>query len=63
VKSNRQYIACQSPLQNTSEDFWDMIIQYKITKIVMLNQFEDNNYLQSVRILKYLWNIILFIIE
>ncbi|CAF4878302.1 unnamed protein product [Rotaria sp. Silwood1] len=43
VNSLKQYIACQSPLKNTCEDFWDMIIQYKITKIVMLNQFDQEN--------------------
>ncbi|CAF5018366.1 unnamed protein product, partial [Rotaria sp. Silwood1] len=29
----RKYIACQGPLENTCEDFWDMIIQYKAPKI------------------------------
>ncbi|CAF2795840.1 unnamed protein product [Rotaria sp. Silwood2] len=41
VNSLKQYIACQSPLMNTCEDFWDMIIQYRIPKIVMLNQFDQ----------------------
>ncbi|CAF5046882.1 unnamed protein product, partial [Rotaria socialis] len=39
----KQYIACQSPLKTTCEDFWDMVIQYGITKIVMLNHFEQFN--------------------
>ncbi|CAF3201118.1 unnamed protein product [Rotaria sp. Silwood2] len=43
VNSLKQYIACQSPLKNTCGDFWDMIIQYRITKIVMLNQFDQTN--------------------
>ncbi|CAF5003663.1 unnamed protein product, partial [Rotaria socialis] len=40
----KQYIACQSPLKTTCEDFWDMVIQYGITKIVMLNHFEQFNH-------------------
>jgi len=44
VNSSKQYIACQNPLKDTCEDFWDMIIQYKITKIVMLNKFEEDKY-------------------
>ncbi|CAM2716895.1 unnamed protein product [Rotaria socialis] len=43
VNSIKQYIACQSPLKTTCEDFWDMVIQYGITKIVMLNHFEQFN--------------------
>jgi protein tyrosine phosphatase len=43
VNSNKDYIACQSPLRSTCEDFWDMIIQYRITKIVMLNKFQQEN--------------------
>jgi len=49
VNSNKQYIACQSPLKDTCEDFWDMIIQYKIEKIVMLGNFQDNNHSELVR--------------
>ncbi|CAF1568769.1 unnamed protein product [Rotaria magnacalcarata] len=43
VNSIKQYIACQSPLKTTCEDFWDMVIQYGVTKIVMLNHFEPSN--------------------
>ncbi|CAF5009463.1 unnamed protein product, partial [Rotaria sp. Silwood1] len=41
--SNKQYIACQGPLENTCEDFWDMIIQYDVKKIVMLTRTEERN--------------------
>ncbi|CAF1058430.1 unnamed protein product [Rotaria sordida] len=43
ANSLKQYIACQSPLKSTCEDFWDMIIQYSIKKIVMLNELEREN--------------------
>ncbi|CAF1179618.1 unnamed protein product, partial [Didymodactylos carnosus] len=36
-----KYIATQAPLSNTIEEFWWMILQYKVTKIVMLTKFEE----------------------
>jgi len=41
--SDKQYIACQGPLEDTSEDFWEMIIQYKVLKIVMLTKIQERN--------------------
>ncbi|XXG46683.1 hypothetical protein AAC387_Pa02g1466 [Persea americana] len=37
-----QYIATQGPLQNTFEDFWEMIIQNRCPAIVMLTRLVDN---------------------
>ncbi|CAF1307294.1 unnamed protein product, partial [Didymodactylos carnosus] len=39
--SDEQYIACQGPLPETFEDFWSMILQYKVSKIIMLTKFEE----------------------
>ncbi len=41
--SDKQYIACQGPLQDTCGDFWEMIIQYDVPKIVMLTRTEEKN--------------------
>ncbi|CAM4938506.1 unnamed protein product [Rotaria socialis] len=41
--SKNRYIACQGPLANTCEDFWDMVIQYGVNKIVMLTKLEEQN--------------------
>lgn len=41
--TDRQYIACQGPLDDTCEDFWDMIIQYQVSKIVMLTRTDERN--------------------
>lgn len=38
-----EYIACQGPLEATVVDFWDMIIQYNVEKIVMLTRPEEQN--------------------
>ncbi|CAF2132231.1 unnamed protein product [Rotaria magnacalcarata] len=43
LHGEKQYIACQGPLQETCEDFWDMIIQYGVKKIVMLTRIEEQN--------------------
>lgn len=36
------YIACQGPLSNTSEDFWDMVVERQIEDIVMLTGCVEN---------------------
>ena len=41
--TDKQYIASQGPLEDTSEDFWEMIIQYQVSKIVMLTKTEERN--------------------
>lgn len=41
--SDRQYIASQGPLQETSEDFWEMVLQYNVLKVVMLTKTEEKN--------------------
>ncbi|CAF0850801.1 unnamed protein product [Adineta ricciae] len=43
LHKDRDYIACQGPLQNTCEDFWDMILQYRISKIVMLTKTHERH--------------------
>ncbi|KAL6504573.1 tyrosine protein phosphatase 1 [Orobanche gracilis] len=37
-----QFIATQGPLSHTSEDFWEMILQYRCPVIVMLTRLVDN---------------------
>ncbi|KAK6115538.1 hypothetical protein DH2020_007807 [Rehmannia glutinosa] len=37
-----RFIATQGPLSHTSEDFWEMIIQYRCPVIVMLTRLVDN---------------------
>ena len=43
LHKDHDYIACQGPLQSTSEDFWDMILQYGVKKIVMLTKIHEQN--------------------
>ncbi|CAF3397503.1 unnamed protein product [Rotaria sp. Silwood2] len=49
--NEKQYIACQGPLEKTCEDFWEMIIQYGIKKIVMLTKLEERSLHNSSQIL------------
>lgn len=37
-----KYIATQGPVQNTIEDFWQMVIENKVAIIVMLTSIEVN---------------------
>ncbi|CAF4391958.1 unnamed protein product, partial [Adineta steineri] len=37
----KRYIACQGPMETTCQDFWDMIIEYNVSKIVMLTEMEE----------------------
>ncbi|KAL0323245.1 UNVERIFIED_CONTAM: Protein-tyrosine-phosphatase PTP1, partial [Sesamum angustifolium] len=41
-ESVSRFIATQGPLSHTSEDFWEMIIQYHYPVIVMLTRLVDN---------------------
>ncbi|KAL0294481.1 UNVERIFIED_CONTAM: Protein-tyrosine-phosphatase PTP1 [Sesamum calycinum] len=41
-ESVSRFIATQGPLSHTSEDFWEMIIQYHCPVIVMLTRLVDN---------------------
>ncbi|KAH6836046.1 protein tyrosine phosphatase 1 [Perilla frutescens var. hirtella] len=41
-ESVSRFIATQGPLSHTSEDFWEMIIQYHCPIIVMLTRLVDN---------------------
>ncbi|XP_072172513.1 uncharacterized protein [Diadema setosum] len=36
-KSKNQYITTQSPLPNTVVDFWRLVVDYRVTRIVMLH--------------------------
>ncbi|KAL6564643.1 tyrosine protein phosphatase 1 [Orobanche minor] len=38
-----RFIATQGPLPHTSEDFWEMIVQYRCPAIVMLTGLVDHN--------------------
>jgi len=40
-KQRGAYILTQAPLDNTVEDFWNMISQYEIATIVMLNSLKE----------------------
>ncbi|CAF0862342.1 unnamed protein product [Adineta steineri] len=39
--NKKRYIACQAPMETTCQDFWDMIIEYNVSKIVMLTEMEE----------------------
>ncbi|CAN8239415.1 unnamed protein product [Cochlearia groenlandica] len=41
-ESVSQFIATQGPLQNTMEDFWEMVVQQHCPVIVMLTRLVDN---------------------
>lgn len=43
MNSEKEYIACQGPLEGTCEDFWHMILQYRASKIVMLTKVEERS--------------------
>ena len=43
LHKDHDYIACQGPLEHTSEDFWDMILQYRVSKIVMLTKTHEKD--------------------
>lgn len=38
----RCYIATQGPLEHTVADFWNMLLQQKVTIIVMLCHLQEN---------------------
>lgn len=40
-KREKEYIATQGPKPDTCSDFWNMILQCKCDKIVMLTQFVE----------------------
>ncbi|CAF1139955.1 unnamed protein product [Adineta steineri] len=39
----KQYIATQAPLPDTCQDFWEMILQYNVLKIVMVTRLKERN--------------------
>ncbi|KAL0295526.1 UNVERIFIED_CONTAM: Protein-tyrosine-phosphatase PTP1 [Sesamum calycinum] len=47
-ESVSRFIATQGPLSHTSEDFWEMIIQYHCPVIVMLTRLVDNYHEQCL---------------
>ena len=38
----KAFIIAQSPMENTARDFWKMIMDYKVSAIVMLCGLEEN---------------------
>lgn len=42
-ESVTRFIATQGPLPQTSEDFWEMIVQYRCPAIIMLTGLVDEN--------------------
>ncbi|CAF1340206.1 unnamed protein product, partial [Adineta ricciae] len=45
--NKKWYIACQGPLKDTCEDFWDMIYQFRVRKIIMLTHCDQRTQCQS----------------
>jgi protein tyrosine phosphatase len=41
LHKDHDYIACQGPLESTTKDFWDMVLQYRVSKIVMLTKTHE----------------------
>ena len=41
-RENRAFIIAQSPMENTVRDFWKMIVDYKVSAIVMLCGLEES---------------------
>ncbi|XP_041379294.1 receptor-type tyrosine-protein phosphatase alpha-like [Gigantopelta aegis] len=41
-REKKAFIIAQSPMENTSRDFWKMIMDYKVSAIVMLCKLEEN---------------------
>lgn len=41
-ESVSEFIATQGPLQRTTEDFWEMVVQQHCPVIVMLTRLVDN---------------------
>ena len=38
----RAFVIAQSPMENTTRDYWKMIMDYKVSAIVMLCELEEN---------------------
>ena len=38
----KAFIIAQSPMKNTTRDFWKMVMDYKVSGIVMLCELEEN---------------------
>ena len=38
----KAFIIAQSPMEHTARDFWKMIMQYRVSAIVMLCGLEEN---------------------
>ncbi|XP_071107056.1 uncharacterized protein [Haliotis cracherodii] len=43
------FIATQGPLQETTADFWNMVLQYEVTAIIMLTNIFENDRLKCVK--------------
>ena len=44
-------------MKNTVRDFWKMIVDYKVSAVVMLCGIEDNEKVSSINLVKIFWNI------
>ena len=40
-KERNTFILTQAPMQNTIEDFWQMVFDYSIGSVVMLNSLKE----------------------
>ena len=50
-KLRNAYIAAQAPLQETVNDFWRMIWEFKSKAIVMLCNFEESGQVSDINLL------------
>jgi protein tyrosine phosphatase len=48
IKGRQPLIACQAPLKDTVNDFWDMVIKHQVKVILMLTPLEEKDKAKSV---------------
>ena len=47
-KARNAFIMTQAPLKSTIEDFWQIVLQYKIGTVVMLNDLQEGEEVKDV---------------